>query len=493
LNRQNQYRQILKATSLFGGVQLFQVLITIIRGKAVAVLLGPAGMGVNSLLQTSIRLIQNSTNLGLPQAAVRDISSSLGDKEKQRYTYSIFRYWIIGTALLGFIVTFIGAPLWSQYAFEDRSYTWAYRLISITFFFGAIAGGVFTVLRGNRKLRALASSNIISSIIGLIVALPLYYYFGIDGIVPAFIAIAFCNFLVAMYFKTRVLDISPIKLEVKDAFRKGLPMVKLGLSMSIAMIFTSVSSMTLLSYISHFGQLEDVGLYGAAQTITMSYTSMIFSAMATDYYPRLSSSYNNGGNWEQIVKQQAELITLIIVPAILLIISTAPILIQVLLSLEFLQTVDYILAASFGIFIKAPVWALGYIIISSGKRKLFLTIESIIIVLQLILSILGYKYGGLLGLGLGFSLSYIISFVLQLVLIKSIFGYLFDRTIITYIFFGSVLIGTSIILALNLDYPKAYWYIIPLTIIGIVASLLRLNQVIGLSELFSSFFRRPKR
>ena len=42
----NSYKQSLKATSLFGGVQIFNILIQIIRSKFAAVLLGPEGMGV---------------------------------------------------------------------------------------------------------------------------------------------------------------------------------------------------------------------------------------------------------------------------------------------------------------------------------------------------------------------------------------------------------------------------------------------------------------
>jgi len=40
----NSYKQIVKATSLFGGVQVFNIIISIIRSKFIAVLLGPTGM-----------------------------------------------------------------------------------------------------------------------------------------------------------------------------------------------------------------------------------------------------------------------------------------------------------------------------------------------------------------------------------------------------------------------------------------------------------------
>ena len=42
----NSYKQSLKATSSFGGVQIFSYTIQIIRSKFAAVLLGPKGWGL---------------------------------------------------------------------------------------------------------------------------------------------------------------------------------------------------------------------------------------------------------------------------------------------------------------------------------------------------------------------------------------------------------------------------------------------------------------
>ena len=58
-NQTSSYRSIFKATSLFGGVQVYQILISVIKSKFVAVLLGPEGMGIQGLYQSAIQLIQS--------------------------------------------------------------------------------------------------------------------------------------------------------------------------------------------------------------------------------------------------------------------------------------------------------------------------------------------------------------------------------------------------------------------------------------------------
>jgi O-antigen/teichoic acid export membrane protein len=72
----SSYRQIMKATSIFGGVQVFQILIGIIRSKFIAVLLGPAGMGLAGLLQAGTSMISGLTNFGLSTSAIKNISAA---------------------------------------------------------------------------------------------------------------------------------------------------------------------------------------------------------------------------------------------------------------------------------------------------------------------------------------------------------------------------------------------------------------------------------
>ena len=61
----NSYRNILKGTAMFGGVQVFNILINLLRGKMVAVLLGPEGMGISSLLAAASNTLQQFSSLGL--------------------------------------------------------------------------------------------------------------------------------------------------------------------------------------------------------------------------------------------------------------------------------------------------------------------------------------------------------------------------------------------------------------------------------------------
>ena len=81
--RNESYSHVLKYTGVFGGVQGLNVLIGLVRNKFVAMLLGPGGMGLVSLFNTTVQLISQATNLGIAMSAVRHISEcyDAGDTE----------------------------------------------------------------------------------------------------------------------------------------------------------------------------------------------------------------------------------------------------------------------------------------------------------------------------------------------------------------------------------------------------------------------------
>jgi O-antigen/teichoic acid export membrane protein len=174
---QSSYRQILKATSLFGGVQVFNILIGIVRVKFVAVLLGAAGVGIMGLLNAPLQLIISITSLGIAFSAVRDISEAHGRNDQTGIAKAIIvlRRWSWFTGLLGAVVTITLAPLLSQWTFGNHEYSWAFVWLSVTLLLQALSKGQSAILQGTRRLKDMAKAGTIGSFIGLLTSLPLFY------------------------------------------------------------------------------------------------------------------------------------------------------------------------------------------------------------------------------------------------------------------------------------------------------------------------------
>ena len=188
-SKQNTYNQIIKATSLFGGVQVFNILLSVIRTKVVTIIIGPAGFGILGLFTATVKLILDFTKVGLDKSAVKELAEydTLEDKTKRNeFIYVLNRVvWITGG--LGALLTIIFSKFLSIRTFGDSSYTFGFIWLALAVLFSQLSSGRMAILQGTRQLKRLAKANLLSSTLGLIVAVPLYLLFDVSGIVPAII------------------------------------------------------------------------------------------------------------------------------------------------------------------------------------------------------------------------------------------------------------------------------------------------------------------
>ena len=120
--RDESYGHVLKYTSLFGGVQGLVILISLVRNKAMALLLGAGGMGLNALLMSMQKFASQCTNLGISFGAVPKLSELHEQQadEQLRYNIQIIRLWSLIAAVLGFLFCIVASPLMNEVSFTPR-------------------------------------------------------------------------------------------------------------------------------------------------------------------------------------------------------------------------------------------------------------------------------------------------------------------------------------------------------------------------------------
>ena len=233
--QQSSYRQIMKATSIFGGVQVFNVVISIIRSKIIAVLLGPAGMGIAGLFTSTTHLINSLTSMGLRSSAVRNIAAATSseDPKKVGTVVSVFRRLVWLTGILGTLVTLILAPWLSEITFGNREYTLGFIWISITLLITQVKDGQLALLQGMRRLQYLAKANLAGTTSSLIISIPLYYFFRLEGIVPAIIVASVATLIFSWIFASKI-EIEKPKVSKTDFFTEGGDMLRMGILLSLS-------------------------------------------------------------------------------------------------------------------------------------------------------------------------------------------------------------------------------------------------------------------
>lgn len=413
------YRQVVKATSIFGGVQVFTIIVSIIRSKFIAILLGPTGMGISGLLTATLGMIAGITNFGLATSAVKDIASAHGAGDERRISVivSVFRRIMLITGILGTLVTIILAPWLSMLIFKTHDYTLAFVWVSITLLLNQLSAGQGVLLRGMRQIKYMAKATALGSLLGLLTTIPLYYFYGIKGIVPAIIISAVFSLLLTWYF-SRKLKIKPVPVSISDTYIEAKDMLKLGFMISLSGLIALGVSYAVRIFISNTGGVDQVGLYNAGFAIVNTYVGMIFTAMSADYYPRLSAVADSNEKCKEAINQQAEIALLILAPIIMVFIVFINWVVLLLYSVKFMPINDMILFAILAMFFKAAGWAVAMIFLAKGASKLFFWNELIANAYQLVLNIIGYKYYGLTGLGISFLIAYAL-YVLQVYIVTT--------------------------------------------------------------------------
>lgn len=489
----NPYQQILKATSIFGGVQLINIIISIIRSKVIALFIGPLGMGISGLLNSTLNIINELVKMGLDTAAVKEIAYSDANEQNHKLSTIIIVLkriaWLIG--ILGFLLMLSFSNLFSRLAFGNTDYTFAFAWISIALLLKQLTMAQLTVLQGLRKLKLLANANIYGSILGLVITVPIYYFFRIEGIVPAIILTGTVNLSFSTYFSKQV-KFQSIKVSNKEIIIEGKQMLKLGIPLCFMGVLTILSAYLVQIFISNYANVNEVGFYTAGFIIINSYVGMIFNAMQTDYFPRLSSKSDQLDKIREIVNQQAFIGVLLITPVIVIFLTVAPIVITILYSKEFLSITGMVSWGIMGTLFKAVSWSLGYVILAKGDSKLFLKTTIIFNLLFLVLLVSGYILGALTGVGIAFLIYYFIHFLGLRFITHLKYDLYFDSLFNRVFVFCIIICGLTFLMSLINNLYLKYSLMGIMDIVSITFVLFQLNKKINIKKTIKSLWEFRK-
>ena len=452
----DSYDHILKYTGIFGGVQGLNILIGLVRNKIVAWLLGPSGMGLVSLFNSTVNFVSQATNMGISFSAVRHVSElfDTGDEERIAHFIKVVRAWSLLTALLGMLVCMMAGPMLSNYTFSWGDHTLHFVLLAPAVGLAAICGGETAILKGARQLRPLAMIQVAMVFLSLIITVPIYYLFGETGIVPVMVLMALASLLLTLRHSYRLY---PLRLRgTKGILGEGMEMVRLGVAFVMAGVLGSGAEMLIRAYLNVRGDLNILGLYNAGFMLIVTYAGTVFSAMETDYFPRLSAICHDRGQLSPTVNRQIEVSFLIVAPMLVALIVALPLLVPMLFTSEFTPVVTMAQVAVFSMYIKAVSLPISYITLARGDSLAYLGLEAVYDVLLVVLMIVCYDHWSLLGTGIALSVAYLIEIFVIYAYANFRYGYSVSLSVLQYLAIQTPL-GIGAYLLTFVDQPFIYW------------------------------------
>lgn len=399
--KKNAYRHILRCISLFGSVQVLNILIGIVRTKVTAMFLGAYGMGIASVFNSTISLFANSTNMGLPTSGVNAITEEVKMREKSTIIEMIclVRSLCLVAAVAGMLLCILLSPLINCLTFSDGEFILDIIFLSPVIALTTLIGGELAVLKATRQLRNIATASLLGVIASLFISAPIYYIWSERGIIPVIGLMTLVQWLVTLRYSCRKY---PLRYSFSLKFlRKGKPLIKLGTAFVAATMLNSLAEFAIRSFLCQAGSIRAVGLFNAAVALSIGYTGLVFSSMDSDYFPRLSAIEGKGDELNDCINRQREINSLLMGVIVVLLIILMPTLIPLLYNTDFEEMTKMAQLAAAGMFFKANYLPLEYLPLAKGKSMVYFCQESLAVLGTFLFEVIGFWIGGLTGLGGG--------------------------------------------------------------------------------------------
>ena len=326
---------MIKSMLIIGSAQFVNILISIVRIKVLAVLLGPSGVGLLSIYNSLLNMVQQTAGLGMGSSGVREIASSRGDEA----TLGRVRRVLFAAHLLQGTLAMVAVWLLREriaiWLFGDAVWATEVGLIGIAILFGLLASAQTALLQGLRKIGDLGRVTVIGAFVGTLVGLAAVWLQGERGLIWFILVQPLAVVLIALHYTRRLPKPIAARLSLVETWDVWKPMAKLGAAFMLSGLATTTTLLLVRGHISQELGLDAAGYFAAAWGITMTYVSFLLVAMGADYYPRLTEVIHDKVAAVRLMNEQAQLGLTIGGPVLLLLIGLAPWMITLLFSSAF--------------------------------------------------------------------------------------------------------------------------------------------------------------
>lgn len=435
MSESGSYRQILRSTSIIGGAAALNIGIGLLRMKAVALLLGPAGVGLIGLATNVVALVSSVAGLGFGSVGTRQIAEAAGKDDPQ--AIAIARralFWgTLGLAALGGLALWalrvsvathlLGDPL------QAHLVGWLAPAVALT----VAAASQSALLTGLRRIGDLARVQVAGGVLATVLGLAALWAWGRAGIVAYVIAAPLASFVFGHLFVARLPKARGHDGGLPALAHQWRTLARLGAAFMVAGLAATAGQLLVRTLVQRELGPEALGQFQAAWTLSMTYIGFVLGAMGTDYYPRLTAVIDDPAAVNRLVNQQTEVALLLATPVLLAILALTPWVVRMLYSAEFGEATDVLRWQVLGDFLKVASWPLGFILLAAGAGRTFVITEwlamgNFVLFTWLALPWLGVAATGFACLGL-----YVVHLPIVYALARRRTGFTWDRAVVLHL------------------------------------------------------------
>lgn len=399
--------KVIKVLGIFTGAEAVNMVCSIIKMKIVSLWLHAAGVGIFGIFNTTIDTIYILSGLGLRQSTVKDVAEAAASGERSRLLaiVSAVRTWGWISGCLGAVImSALAFPL-SVIFFNTPSLWWQFMIAAAALLFNSLLFSEQALLQATSHFKSIARVSVTTSILNLIIAIPLYRYLGNVGI-PISISTAWIISFVAIR-RVRLPELREAR-PARTAIRTGTNFVRMGSAIAVASFIANLLQMAFLAWLTRKDSETMVGYYQAGNTIVIRYVSIIFSAIMLEFYPRMTVAASSRMKSSVFLAHEISLLLAILTPMLFGFLIFRSIVVQLLYTSDFLVIIPFITVAILNIIFRAVSNAMGVCVLAKGDAKTYIITESADAVIGFLLSVTLFNMYGLTGVGIAIVLWYLI-------------------------------------------------------------------------------------
>lgn len=418
------YNQILKSSGIIGGSSIITIFLRVVRTKFLAVLLGPAGVGLIGIYESITGMVEMISGMGIKSSGIRQTAEAVSVQDRVKIARTIFtlRHLSILFGVLGMMLLIVLSTPISLLTFGNADHGADIAVLSVIILLTSVSGGQYALIQGMRRIGDLAKLSILGALFGTIFSIPIVYVWGQKGIVPYLIAVAAMGILTSWWY-ARKIDIPSIQMRRKDIWMEAGPLLKLGVAFMLTSAMTTGTFYLIRVLVVRMLGLDAAGLYQAAAALSVLYVGFILDAMGKDFYPRLTAVAQDNEACNRLINEQAEIGFLLSVPGILATLVFAPAILHLFYSAKFVGAYEILRWQILGILLRMATWPMGFVIIAKGKMKIFFWTELLANSVLLGLTWQCLLHFGLNGTGMAFFCMYLFHWFLIFFVVKRMTGF----------------------------------------------------------------------
>ena len=452
-----------------GGASVLVLVAAFFRTKAIALMVGPEGVGLAGILVSFNGLVAMAAGWGLATAGVRTVASATPDEQAAKM--GAVRWLGIRLSWFGLLAVgllFVPIGLWTFQPNDRHILELGLAGLAVPLLVAVGMWGALLQARGH--LRALATTQVLSAFAGVVLGLPLIYLchqvgyslIGVTlGILVATGAPAAFMWVAARKHCPAITEAAPDRALIRELLQLGGALMVVGLLSQLS------------AYLARWIVLREFGLvaaghYQAALAIASSLPGFVFAAMATDFFPRVAAAKDET-EARALVEKQIQAGLLLALPLLAALLTMGRVCIHWLYTADQFDPAIPLLAwMVWGVFFRLISWPMGFWLQARGSNRSVLIVE---LVSNLILGLLPLALIGTFGLS-GAAIAFAAGYVAYAVLMTLVMRWRTGHWIGARTWAWAVLAGAALAAA-QWSVTSAegdFWGLIPTGILGLLCA-----------------------